>query len=115
MTNYTFIELERAAYIDGDVKLANAYHDAGKFEAREDKIIDTILFIEEGMDSFAAEDFLQSLIDDCRKLSESRVTKSAFVTLCEKLEELQSEIARQSEYGREQLTLSIRELKTGDL
>ena len=107
----TFAEKERLAFVTGrNYPLFAALADA---ELQEEHISDAESHIQEAKGSFAEEDFLQELIDQCRAMGQGRVTKAEVLEFAKDLEELQKTIARQSEYGLEELCKAERCLEGG--
>lgn len=100
--NYTHHELERISYITGN-GLAPIYEEACRVEAMEESASDADGYIQEAIGSMPDEDFLSDIIAECESMSNFRVTKAALKEIVAQLEELQSQIARSSEYGLEQL------------
>ena len=100
--NYTHHELERINYING-TGLAPLHEEASLVEEQVEAMGDAATHIQEAKGSFPGEDFLQELIDQCRAMGQGRVTKAEVLEFCKDLEELQDTIARQSEYGLDEL------------
>lgn len=106
--NYTHHELERISYIAGN-GLAPIYEEASRIDALDESMGDACTYIQEAKGSIPKEDFLQDLINQCRAMGQGRVTKAEVLAFCSDLEDLQSEIARSSEYGLEQLAKAEKE------
>lgn len=100
--NYTHHELERISYTIGNGQ-ADLYAELAEAEDKTEAANDACSHIQEAKASFPGEDCLQALIDECRELGQGRVTKAEVLALCEKLEELQSSLARDAEYGLDEL------------
>ena len=100
--NYTHHELERISYTIGNGQAA-LYAELAEAEDKTGAVDDACSHIQEAKGSFPGEDCLQALIDECRELGQGRVTKAEVLALCEKLEELQSSLARDAEYGLDEL------------
>lgn len=100
--NYTHHELERISYTIGNGQAA-LYAELAEAEDKTGAVDDACSHIQEAKGSFPGEDCLQALIDECRGLGQGRVTKAEVLALCEKLEELQSSLARDAEYGLNEL------------
>ena len=100
--NYTHHELERISYTIGNGQAA-LYAELAEAEDKTEAANDACSHIQEAKGSFPDEDCLQALIDECRELGQGRVTKAEVLALCEKLEELQSSLARDAEYGLDEL------------
>lgn len=100
--NYTHHELERISYIQGN-GLANLYEEASLVESLVEAEGDASIHIDEAKGSFPKEDFLQEAINELLVMAQSRVTKSDVIAFAENLKDLQDEIARQSEYGIDEL------------
>ena len=107
--NYTHHELERISYIAGNGQ-APLYAELDAAELREESIDSACTYIQEAKGSMPSEDFLQDLINQCLAMGQGRVTKAEVLAFCSDLEDLQSEIARSSEYGLEQLAKAEKEL-----
>lgn len=105
--NYTHHELERISFINGD-KQHSLYQELSEKDALEDAQRDAEDHIQEAKGSFPSEDFLQELIDECFAMGQGRVTKAEVLEFCERLRELQDTIARQSEYGLDELVKAER-------
>lgn len=100
--NYTHHELERISYTIGNGQAA-LYAELAEAEDKTEAVDDACSHIQEAKGSFPGEDCLQALIDECKALGQGRVTKAEVLALCEKLEELQSSLARDAEYGLDEL------------
>lgn len=100
--NYTHHELERISYTIGNGQAA-LYAELATAEDKAEAADDACSHIQEAKCSFPGEDCLQALIDECRELGQGRVTKAEVLALCEKLEKLQSSLARDAEYGLDEL------------
>lgn len=105
--NYTHHELERISYVIGNGQ-ASLYQELAEAEDKEEAADDARSHIQEAKGSFPSEDFLQELIDQCRAMGQGRVTKAEVLAFCEELEELQDTMARQSEYGLDELVKAER-------
>jgi len=106
----TYEELERHAYVAND-PMANVYGELADAELADEGRLSAWSYINEAKGSLPGEDCLRSLIDQCRTMAQSRVTKADLLAFCEQLEALQSEIAQSTEYGLEQLEKAQEKLK----
>lgn len=105
--NYTHHELERISYIQGTGQ-CDLYQELAEADAKEEAAEDARIHIKEAKSGFPNEDFLQELINECRAMGQGRVTKAEVLEFCERLEELQGEIARSAEYGLDELVKAER-------
>ena len=103
-------ELERIAFIQGN-SLASLYASADDAENTGDAINDALIHIKESKGSMPNEDFLQHLINQCRAMCKARITKSELSAFCDELEELQSKILNDSDYGLDELRKAEKILK----
>lgn len=106
----TYEELERHAYVANDPGY-QLYAELADAELADEGRLTAWSYIDEAKGSLPGEDCLQSLIDQCRTMAQSRVTKADLLAFCEQMETMQSEIAQSSEYGLEQLEKAQEELK----
>ncbi len=100
--NYTYAELERLAYTQGDPAAA-LYARLADSESARDDIDEAQSHIDEAGTQYPAEDCLQDLIDHAHAMAQGRVTKAEVADFVSMLEERQGELARASEYGLDEL------------
>lgn len=99
--NYTHHELERISYTIGNGQAA-LYAELAEAEDKTEAADDACTHIQEAKGSFPGEDCLQEAISYCQNI-DGRVTKANIETLTKLLEELQSRLARDAEYGLHEL------------
>lgn len=97
--NRSFAELERLAYIRGDVCAARQLALLDDAEASSS----ARAHIQEARAAYPSEDCLQAIIRHVQGLARSRVTKADMVELAGMLEELQTSIGHATGYGLEEL------------
>lgn len=96
-------EAERLAYAEGFTGTAELFARLSEAEHVAQGAQDALAHIQEARSAFPAEDCLQDTIKHAQMLARSRVTKADVQELMEMLENLQLELARSAEYGRDEL------------
>ena len=106
-------DLERAAYISGDIERATLLAQIADLESLcgDGTSESAITHIEEAKTAFPGEDCLESIIQEARMMARGRVTKAELMQLVEVMESLQDELARSSEYGLDELKQALKALK----
>ena len=103
MLNTTNCEKEVAAYMRGDVQQAALYaglDDADTSDLARSAVRD---HIEEARNSYPAEDCLADLLTNLRFLALGRVTQAKVTAFVLQVEDLQSSLARDAEFGMDEL------------
>ena len=107
MLNTTNCEKEVAAYMRGDVRQAALYAGLDDADTSDETWATVRDLIENARNYYPAEDCLADLLSDLRRLALGRVTKADVEKFILQVEESQGSLARDTEFGMDELRRAL--------